>query len=121
MSEETIQLKKRIAELERINAELVRENAALKSNPQPPIQQSRDKSTQILQLLNQNSQAMTTSQVATRLNLIQSLAQYHLDHLVASGFVTLSSTGSTTGYTITPQGREIILGVPAQPLRPASP
>jgi len=112
MSDELAQLKKRIAELERVNAELVRENSALKGKPQAGVQQNRDKSSQILLLLNQNSQAMTTNQVATRLNLTQSLAQYHLDHLVASGFVTLRSAGNITGYTITPQGREVILGGP---------
>jgi Fic family protein len=117
MNEEVTQLKKRIAELERMNAELVRENAALKGKPQKETRQKRDQATEILNSFFESSQPLTASQVAARFNLSQSAAQYHLDHLVANGFLTLSgsykearSGGNSIGYAITPLGRTVITG-----------
>ena len=112
MNDEIAQLKKRIVELERVNAELMRENEALKGKdkPQSETQQSRDKPTQILQYLCENRLAVTTSQIASRVNITQSLAQYHLDHLTTNGFVTRSSSGGTTGSAITARGRELLMG-----------
>jgi len=115
MNDEILQLKKRIAELERINAELLRENSALKAKPPKETQQAVDNSTRILQYFFDNPQTLITSQIATRFNLTQSAAQYHLDHLVANGFLTLSKTRdatNATGYTISPTGRAVLTGKP---------
>jgi hypothetical protein len=120
MNDEVIKLKQRIAELERVNTQLVRENAALKGKPQKETPketlQTGDKTRAILQFFFETPQSLTTSQVAARFNLTQSAAQYQLDHLVANGFLTVSSApdprtgGKTTGFRLTPAGRSIIAG-----------
>jgi len=118
VNDEITKLKGRIAELERMNAELVRENAALKGKPQKETQpqQGGDRTRAILQYFFENPQSLTSSQVAARFNLTQSTAQYQLDHLVANGFLTMARAtdsragGSTTGYRLTPTGRSIITG-----------
>jgi DNA-binding MarR family transcriptional regulator len=116
VNDEVIKLKQRIAELERVNAQLTRENAALKGKPQKEAQQTGDKTRAILQFFFETPQSLTTSQVAARFNLTQSAAKYQLDHLVANGFLTVSSAadprtgGKTTGFRLTPAGRSIIAG-----------
>jgi predicted transcriptional regulator len=112
MNHEMMKLKERIAELERMNAELLRENAALKAKPQKEkeTQQGVDKTSEILQHFFNNPQNLPASQVAGRLNLTQSVAQYHIDRLIAKGFLTVTSSGNTTGYMITPRGREVVMG-----------
>jgi predicted transcriptional regulator len=120
VNDELTKLKARIAELERINAQLVRENAALKGKGKPPKetqpQQGGDRTRAILQFFFESPQSLTTTQVAARFNLSQSTAQYHLDHLVANGFLTLARSteprtgASITGYRLTPSGRAIITG-----------
>jgi Fic family protein len=122
VNDELTKLKARIAELERINAELARENAALKGKPTKETarepQQGGDRTRAILQFFFDNPQSLTTNQVAARFKLTQSTAQYHLDHLVANGFLTVASaaeprTGAkATGYRLTPGGRSIITGAP---------
>ena len=115
MNGELMQLKKRIAELERINAELVRENSALKGKPQKEPQQGSDKTMQILQFFFKYPQNFTASQIAAHFSITQSAAQYHLDRLVLAGQLTTAqnlteqrTTGKTVGYVITPLGRAAI-------------
>jgi DNA-binding MarR family transcriptional regulator len=118
MNNELGQLKNRIAELERQNQELRREVAALKGQPQREIlRSSGDKGRDILQYFLDNPQNLTATQVASRLKLTQSVAQYHLDRLVLLGHLTtaqnlteVQSTGNRVGYLITPQGRAAITG-----------
>jgi DNA-binding MarR family transcriptional regulator len=116
MNDELMQLKRRIAELERINAELVRENSALKAKPHKQTQQGGDKTMEILRFLFNNPQNFTASQIAAHFSMAQSAAQYHLDRLVLGGQVTTAqnlteqrTSGNAVGYVITPVGRGAIV------------
>jgi len=103
MNNEMIQLKNRIAELERINAELVRENLTLKAKPQKETLQGSDKTMQILQFFFTNPQNLTASQIAAHFCIARSAAQYHLDRLVLAGQLTTAQNLTeqrTSGNTV---------------------
>src|SRR5690349_10974964 len=60
VNDEVIKLKQRIAELERVNAQLTLENAALKGKPQKEAKQTGDKTRAILQFFFETPQSLTT-------------------------------------------------------------
>jgi len=110
MNDEIRELKKRIAELEA-------ENAALRAQSKNELQYIVDpKAKQILKYLFDNPQNMTAAQIAAHCGIPKSVADFHLDTLLAAGRVAVQqnlsefrTTGNTTGFILTPLGRAVIM------------
>ena len=115
MNDEIRELKKRIAELEA-------ENAALKAQSKNELQYIVDpKARQILKYLFDNPRNMTAAQIGAHCGIPKSVADFHLDTLLAAGRVAVQqnlsefrTTGNTTGFILTPLGRAMIMRAEAR-------
>jgi predicted Rossmann fold nucleotide-binding protein DprA/Smf involved in DNA uptake len=106
------------AELVSQNAKLERKLAALKADPEQQMENPLEKEKwKILQYFFDTAENLTAGNIGSNFGIKTNVVQFHLDGLIAAGFIEerqnireLRTTGNKIGNIITPAGRDAIIG-----------